>query len=74
MAEHVINPATLGEAIKTLEDLNIKNTAYQEKMPRMIATLAVSVGWKTMTSKYLPKGVVMIGDGEGFKLNPLDLN
>jgi len=54
-----IDPASIEEAIKILE--NQKNNPSYEELYKMIATLASMRGIKTMTSKYLPKDMLVIG-------------
>jgi hypothetical protein len=58
-----IDPVALDTAIKLLEEME-DSKPTDEELYKMIATLAALKGLKTMVSKYLPKGTVVIGGGE----------
>jgi len=53
----------LHDAIQLLKN---RKSLSDEEVIKMIATIAAISAWKTMTSKMIPKGQVIIGIGEPF--------
>lgn len=51
------------EAIRVLKEME-KNKPNEQDIYKMIATLGEMINSKTMTSKYIPKGIIMIGTGD----------
>ena len=55
-----LTEATLEEAMMLVN----KPELSESEIHSMIATLAATIGLKTVLSKYIPKGTVLIGTGE----------
>lgn len=46
------------------EALTSNKAALEQEMPQLIANLAGTCGWKVVSSTYLPKGLIYIGQGD----------